>query len=399
MPNQGDSEDFAAMLAEFDDRRGDPEIGEKVKGTIVSIGDEVAFIDFNAKSEGTVAREELVGEDGDLTVTVGDRVEAMVSAVDASGNFTLRVRPGRGESSLAELRLAWQQKLPVEGVVSAIVKGGAEVTVAGQRAFCPVSQLADRFVEDPEEFLEQRLEFRIQRFEEAGRRTNIVLSRRVLLEEEKARQADLVRAYLEVGAVLEGTVTSVTSYGAFVDLGGLEGLLHVSEMSHYRVEDPRELTTEGQKLEVQVLKIEPPKKEGQTERISLSIRALQKDPWHDAERRFATGSDAKGRVTRLEAYGAFVELAPGVEGLAHVSKLGQEEHVRHARDVLKLGQDVRVKVLGVDLEKKRISLELQVAKPEDETAADVESYRQSSAGSQGFGSLGSFFKKSSPGQD
>ncbi len=393
MPNQIDDEDFEALLAQYDDRRADPQVGEKVTGTIVSIGDEVAFVDIDAKSEATVARGELLDEDGKLTVAVGQKVKGMVSAVDASG-ITLRVRPGRGESSRAELRLAWEQRLPVEGVVDAVIKGGVEVTVAGQRAFCPISQLADRYVDDAEEFLGRRLEFRITRFEEAGHRTNVVVSRRVLLAEEKERRADLVREYLEVGAVLEGTVSSVTSYGAFVDLGGLEGLLHVSEMSHYRVEDPHEQLTEGQRLEVQILKIEPPKKEGQTERISLSIRALQKDPWHDAERRFATGSVVKGRVTRLETYGAFVELAPGVEGLAHVSKLGSEEHVRHARDVLQLGQDVRVEVLGVDLEKKRISLALQVAKPEDETAADVESYRQSSSDSEGFGSLASFFKKS-----
>ena len=362
-------------------------------GTIVSIGDEVAFVDINAKSEGTVAREELVDANDMLTVAVGDTVEAMVSAIDASGNFTLRVRPGRGEALRSELRMAWQQKLTVEGMVSAVVKGGVEVTVAGERAFCPISQLADHFVEDAAEFVDQRLEFRIQRFEEAGRRTNIVLSRRVLFEEEKQRRAAELRERLEVGAVLEGAVSSVTSYGAFVDLGGLEGLLHVSEMSHRRVEDPREVLAEGQRIEVQVLKIEPSKKEGQSERIALSTRALEQDPWHDAERRFATDTVVGGRVTRLEAYGAFIELAPGVEGLAHVSRLGSEEHVRHARDVLQLGQDVQVKVLGVDLEKRRISLALEVAKPEDETAADVENYRQASSDNQGFGSLGSFSKR------
>ncbi len=395
MPDNIDSEDFEALLMEYDDRRKDPAVGEKVKGTIVSIGEEVAFVDLGAKSEGTVAREELVDGDGALTHAVGDSVEAMVSAIDASGNFTLRVRPGRGEASLAELRLAWQQKLPVEGMVSAVVKGGVEVTVAGRRAFCPISQLAGRFVDDAEEFVGRRLEFRIQRFEEAGRRTNVVVSRRALLDEEKARRADAVRERLAVGAVLDGTVSSITSYGAFVDLGGLEGLLHVSEMSHRRIEDPRELLSEGQRLEVQVLKVEAPKKAGQTERISLSTRALEQDPWHDAERRFATGTVTAGRVTRLESYGAFVELAPGVEGLAHVSRLGSEDHVRHARDVLQLGQDVRVEVLDVDLEKRRIALARQVEEPADETAAEVESYRRKSSDNQGFGSLASAFKKSS----
>jgi small subunit ribosomal protein S1 len=394
MPHRDESEDFAALLAEYDGGHRDPAVGDKVTGTIVSIGEEVAFVDTGGRSEGVVAREELEGEDGALTVAVGDSVEAMVSAVDASGNLTLRVRPGRGEASRSELRLAWQQKLPVEGVVSAVVKGGVEVTVAGQRAFCPISQLADRFVEDAAEFVDRRLTFRVQRYEEAGRRANVVLSRRALLEEEKERQAEKVRERLELGAVLEGTVSSITSYGAFVDLGGLEGLLHVSELSHRRIEDPRELLTEGQKIEVKVLKVEAGEG-GKSERISLSTRALEQDPWHDAERRFAAGTVASGRVTRLETYGAFVELAPGVEGLAHVSRLGREEHVRHAREVVQLGQDVEVEVLDLDLEKRRIALALKVAAPEDETAAEVESYRRASAEPDGFGSLASFFKKSS----
>ena len=394
MSSQGETEDFAALLAEFDQQRADPEVGEKVTGTIVSIGEEVAFIDLNAKSEATVARTELVDGDGALTVAVGDSIEAMVTTVDASG-ITLRVKPGRGEAMRSELRMAWQQKLPVEGLVSAVVKGGVEVTVAGMRAFCPISQLADSYIADAAEFVDQRLDFRIQRFEEAGRRTNIVLSRRVLFEEDKQRRAAELRERLVVGAVLEGSVNSITSYGAFIDLGGLDGLLHVSEISHQRVEDPRQLLTEGQKVQVQVLKIEPPPKAGQSERISLSTRALEQDPWHDAENRFAVGKRTEGLVTRLETYGAFIELAPGIEGLAHVSQLGSEEHVRHAREVLQLGQSVQVRVLDVDLDQRRISLALEVAEKVDETAGDVETYRRKSSDAQGFGSLASFFKKDS----
>lgn len=395
MPGHSDTEDFAALLMEFDTERGDPEIGEKVTGTVVSIGEEVAFLDLGAKAEATVPRAELEDDDGALTVAVGDRVEATVTAVDAGGNFTLRVRPGRGEASRAELRLAWRQKMPVEGRVTAVVKGGVEVTVAGMRAFCPISQLADRYVEDPAEFVGERLEFLIERFEEAGRRTNVVLSRRALLKREAERRADAVREKLEAGAVLHGTVSSITSYGAFVDLGGLEGLLHVSEMSHERVDDPREVVSEGQKIEVEVLRVEPAEKPGQTERISLSIRALQRDPWLDVERRFEAGAVAAGRVTRLEPYGAFVELAPGVEGLVHVSRLGSEERVRHARDVLQLGQDVRVKVLDVDLERRRISLAREADEPAPEAAREVQDYLEKGSGSEGFGSLGSFFKRSS----
>lgn len=393
MPSDREPEDFLSLLAEYDDRRADPEIGDKVSGTIVSIGEEVAFLDLGAKSEATVARSELVDENGELTVAVGDRLEATVAAADEAGNFILRMRPGRGEASRAELRLAWQQKLPVEGLVAAVVKGGVEVTVGGMRAFCPISQLADRYVEDPEEFVGERLEFQIERFEEAGRRTNVVVSRRALLAKESAARAAAVRDRLAVGAVLEGTVSSLTSYGAFVDLGGLEGLLHVSEMSYERIADPSEVLAVGQKLEVEVLKVEPGKKPSQTERISLSIRTLKRDPWLDAERRFPEGAVVAGRVTRLEAFGAFVELAPAIEGLVHVSQLGGEERVRHPRDVVQPGQGVEVKVLGVDLEKRRISLAREVREVDDETAGDVESYLEKSSGSEGFGSLGSFFKK------
>ena len=399
MADDYDDQDFGAILAAFEqekppEKRDEPKIGDKVQGTVAAFGDEVVFVDLGAKSEGLVAREELTDEDDRLTVAVGDRIEGMVSAVDETGSLVLRVRPGRGEAMRSELRMAWERQLPVEGLVTATVKGGVEVTVAGMRAFCPISQLADRYVEDASEFVDRRLDFRIQRFEEAGRRTNIVLSRRVLLEEEAERRADAVRERLEVGAVLDGTVTSVTSYGAFVDLGGLEGLLHVSEMSYERVADPRELISEGQRLEVQVLSVEPGKKPKQKERISLSIRVLQRDPWQDAAKRFPAGKVTEGRVMRLESFGAFVHLSPGLEGLVHVSRLGSDRHVRHAREVLELGQTVHVKVLSVEAPERRISLALEVDDGADEEAREYRDYREKSPGSEGFGSLGDFFKKS-----
>ena len=393
-----DEDDFATLLAQFERRSDDVKVGDKVTGTIVSIGDEVAFVDLGGKSEGTVDRAEIVDDDGALTVAVGEEVEALVAAVDDAGNFVLRVRPGRGEALRSELRLAWEQRLPVEGVVEAVVKGGVEVMVGGQRAFCPVSQLAQRYVEDPAEFVGRRLAFRIHRFEESGRRTNIVLSRRQLLEEEARRRADEVRERLKVGAVLEGTVTSLTSYGAFVDLGGLEGLLHASEMSYQRGIDPREVLSEGQQVTVQVTAVEPAKRtgkseRGKSERISLSMRALQRDPWNDVERRFGAGTEAKGRVTRLEPYGAFVELEPGLEGLVHVSRLGGKGGERHAREVVQLGQTVKVRVVEVDPEKRRISLARDADERSDEERREVADYLQASAQPAGFGSLGDFFKK------
>jgi len=398
--SQPEEEDFAAMLAAFEDEqafepRPEPKIGEEVTGRVAALGDEVAFVDLGGKSEGIVERAELVDDEGCWKLAVGDSVTGVVRGIDESGAFILRVRPGAGETVRSELRTTWENKIPVEGRVAAVVKGGLEVTVGGTRAFCPISQISDHYVEDASEFVGERLEFRIERFEEAGRRTNIVLSRRALLQEEAARRADETRERLSVGTTLEGTITSVTTYGAFVDLGGLEGLLHVSEMSYQRVEDPRELYSEGQRVEVQVTAIEPPKKPGQTERISLSTRALERDPWQDAERRYPPGTLVGGRVTRLEGYGAFVELGPGLEGLVHVSQLGSGERVRHARDVLELGATVKVKVLGVDLEKRRISLSRETGEKEREEKREYQEYKSSQAGSEGFGSLGDFFKKKS----
>jgi small subunit ribosomal protein S1 len=279
-------------------------------------------------------------------------------------------------------------------VVTEVDTGGVEVTVGGMRAFCPISQLSDRYVEDPAEFVDRRLEFRVEKYQESGRRTNVVLSRRALLEEENRRRADELRERLEVGAVFPGTVTSVTSYGAFVDLGGLEGLLHVSEMSHQRVDDPHEVLAEGQRIEVQVIRLEPGKKPGESERISLSTRVLQRDPWKELERSFPVGTEFEGRVTRLEPYGAFVELVPGVEGLVHVSKLGVEEHVRHAREVLELGQQVRVEVLAVDPEKRRISLARKPGDPGAQLRDEVDRYVDTAPRSGGLGSLEHAFKKS-----
>lgn len=389
-----DEEDFEAMLMDYDRWSDDPEVGQKVEGTILSIGNDVAFVDIGAKAEGTIDCAELLDEDGDLTVDVGQRIEAMVAAVDPSGTFVLRVRPGSSDTSADELRLAFEQKLPVEGLVTSEVKGGVEVMVGNLRAFCPVSQLDARYVESVEEYVGQRFQFRIRTFEGGGRRPNVVLSRRQLIEEEAARRAEELREYLEVGAILEGTVTSITTYGAFIDLGGLEGLLHASEMGHRRGIDPKQVVREGQRLEVQILKIEPPTKSGQTERISLSIKALQRDPWDGAAERYAVDSVVAGQVTNLESYGAFVELEPGLEGLVHISRLGGKGDERHARKVVQLGQSLRVRVVALDAEARRITLAREPDEKVAEDRVDVEEYlRSKTSTSEGFGSMGDFFKK------
>lgn len=369
-----DNKDFAAILAEFEQEKQEqsaepaaapaapPKVGDKVSGQIVSIGPEAAFVDLGGKAEGMIELSQVTDAEGKLTVAVGDTLEAKVSRIDPeTGALVLRRRVGRGQEVPAEIVQAFQHGIPVEGLVTAAIKGGVEVQVSGLRAFCPLSQLELRYVESPERFVGQRLSFKITRYEEGGRgrRPNIVLSRRALLEEEAKAKAAETRARLVPGAILRGKVTALTDYGAFIDLGGLEGMLHVSEIGFARTAHPKDVLEVGQELDVQVLKVEPPKDSKHNERISLSRKALERDPWKDAVERFPAGSRIQGRVMRLETFGAFIEVAPGLEGLAHISELGAGRRINHPREVLSLGQDVEVTVLGVDPEKRRISLSLE----------------------------------------
>jgi small subunit ribosomal protein S1 len=384
--------------------RGMPNVGQKVSGKVVSIGDEQVFVDLGAKSEGMIEAAQLRNAEGQLTVKVGDRVDATVTAIDPeSGVIVLRKKAsgGRGghQEVATELRQAFQYGMPVEGMVTGINKGGAEVQVYGMRAFCPLSQLDLRYVENPQQFIGQRLKFKVSRIEEGGRnrRPDVVLSRRALLEEEAQAKAAELRARLHVGGVLKGRVTSLTSYGAFIDLGGLEGLLHVSEIGYARVSDPREALSVGQEVDVQVIKIEKGKDEKRPERISLSRRALERDPWRDAVTRFPEGAVVPGRVMRLESFGAFVEVAPGLEGLVHVSELGAGKRLSHAREAVQTGQDVRVRVLNVDPVKRRISLSMTVTEERHEPVEETAPREPAAAAQQppgSFGALGDFFKSS-----
>lgn len=404
MAGRDDERDFGEILAEFERRqeaggRGeDPKPGAKVSGPILSIGEEAAFVDLGGKSDGVVALSELTDDEGELTVEVGDTVSGVVAGRDeASGGLVLRVKPGASsaagtEMALTELAQAHEHGIPVEGVVAEAVKGGVEVTVSGVRAFCPISQLDVRFIEDAAEYVGRRLTFKVKRFERSGRggRPNVVLSRRDLLEEEERRRRQEALAKLAEGSVVRGTVTSVVSYGAFVDLGGIEGLLHVSELAHDRVEDPAELVAPGDVVEVKVLSIE--EREGDDRRISLSRKALEQDPWKEAAARFPEGATVPGRVMRLEPYGAFVRLAPGLEGLVHVSELAPGRRIAHPREVVELGQDVQVRVLRVEPEKRRISLSL-AAPAGDADTPSAEEYEARPEASAGFGALADAFEK------
>ena len=388
-------ESFEDLLKQFDrahpdSRQGDPKVGERVRGTLVSITEDYAFVDLGGKTEGRMEIAALRNAEGKLTVAAGDSVEASVTGRDPdSGTLLLGSQHGHKYHGLDEVRQAYSQGLPVQGQVTGAVKGGMEVQIAGLRAFCPASQADIRFVEDLSEFVGQRLDFRITKLE-GGRRPNLVVSRRVLLEEEQRLRAEATRAQLEEGAVLSGIVTSLKDYGAFVDIGGLEGMIHVSELAFGRVKHPSEVLGVGQPVEVAVLRIEPATGGRQREKIALSIRALARDPWTDADQRFVVGARVQGTVSRLQPFGAFVELEPGVDGLVHVSELGAGRRVNHPSEVLKVGDRVEATVLGVDMERRRISLSLDQAEGTGTPAEPSELAAAQPRGSEGDATLGSF---------
>lgn len=373
MPDQ--DEDFAAMLAEFESgkpraEKKRPRVGDMIQGVVISIGKDAVFVDAGGKAEGVLERSQVSDPDGKLLVAIGDKIEARVVA-DAGGVLTLRVKLGRGPEARAELAQAQELGIPVEGVVQEVVKGGVSVDVAGVRGFCPASQIDARFVEDLSTFVGQRLTFRITRYEAR----NLVLSRRALVEEEKERRAVETRKKLEPGAVLRGKVVGFKPFGAFVDIGGVEGMLHVSELGYTRVERPEDVLSLGQEIDVAVLKIEPAERasgkseKDRGERISLSLKALANDPWRETTANLAEGARVRGKVTRLQPFGAFVELAPAVEGLVHISELGAGRRINHPKEVVAVGQEVEAVVLAIDHERRRLSLSMAASK--DGTAEDV----------------------------
>src|SRR5262245_1564089 len=286
------------------------EKGQTIEGTVVAIGPEVAFVDVGGKGEATIDIEELKDADGNVEVAVGDRIRAMVLSTE--GGLTLSRRLARGAATDQQLEDAFHAGLPVEGKVERAVKGGYEVRIGRSRGFCPFSQI-DTARAEPPAHEGKVYEFRIIEYQEGGR--NLVVSRRALLEEQQRATAAEARKSIVVGAVLNGRVASVRDFGAFVELGGgVQGLLHVSEMGWSRVSVASQIVKPGEEITVKVLRVDD-----DTQKISLGLKQLGADPWANVQERYAVGDVRSGRVTRLAEFGAFVELEPGLEALAHAS--------------------------------------------------------------------------------
>lgn len=342
------AEDFAAMFAaSIQPKRF--ERGQTLEGTIVAIGPEVAFVDVGGKGEATIEVHELRNAEGALEVAVGDRIQAMV--VSTAGGLTLSRKLAQGAATERQLEDAFRAGLPVEGKVEKAVKGGYEVRLGRQRAFCPISQM-DTARAEPAAHEGRVYEFRIIEYKEGGR--NVVVSRRALLEEAQRAGAAEIRRSVVPGALKTGRVISVREFGAFVDLGaGVQGLLHVSEMAWSRVSDAAQVVKPGDEITVKVLRVED---DGQ--KIALGLKQLTADPWSRVEETYTIGDVRPGRVTRLADFGAFVELEPGVEALAHDSTFAPTGHAGGWRSAVAPETTGTFEILSIDLEKKRIGVAL-----------------------------------------
>jgi len=323
--------------------------GQKITAIIVGITGESAFLDVGSKSEGVLNSAELKDNEGNFSKKVGDTIDVYFLRSKTSEQlFTTSIGSGAGNSHLEE---AFQSGIPVDGFVKAEIKGGFEVTLGGNvRAFCPYSQMGLRRIDDPAgTYLETHMKFQITRYDENGR--NIVLSARALQEAEREETREKLQQTLQEGQTVEGVVSSIRDFGAFVDIGGVDGLIPISEIGWSRVEKVAEHFSVGQKVQAVIKKLD-----WENNRISLSYKETMADPWAQVQVQFPEGSTHVGVVARLAQFGAFVTLAEGIDGLIHISKLGSGRRINHPREVMEVGQNVEIRIDSIDPAERRISL-------------------------------------------
>jgi len=351
-----DDEDFGALLEAYGGDIGESVlVGDKINGKIIAIGSETVFVDTGTKIDGVVDKKELLDDKGQLPYGVGDRLELFIIASDES-----EIRLSRALSGIGGLQLltdAFRNRIPVEGRVTETCKGGFRVAVMQRTAFCPISQMDVKYVDTPENYVGETLLFNITQFEDKGR--NIVLSRRKLLEREQKKAREAFFTTLTTGAVLTGTVTRLMPYGAFLELiPGLEGMVHISELSWSRLEKPEEAVRPGDRIQVKVIGIEAGEGAAR-EKIALSVKQATADPWTDVLDRFQPQDLIQGKVTRCAPFGAFVEIAPGIEGLVHISEMSFVKRVQKPTDIVTPGETVTVMVKAIDTHSRRVSLSIR----------------------------------------
>ena len=355
---ENEEQSFADLFEAYSSgMQDDLQVGDKISAKIISIGNESIFLDTGTKADGVVERAELLDETGCLSYEVGDKIDLYVVALDEQEIRLSRAISGIGGLSL--LQDAFENTIPVEGKISATCKGGFHVTLLQRRAFCPISQMDVRYIETPEDYVGQTQEFLITRLEENGK--NIVLSRRKLLAQAMEKEKQKFFSTLKEGDIREGRVVKLMPFGAFVELiPGVEGMVHISELSWSRVEKAEEVVRIDDRVTVKVTAVEEGDKKNR-KKISLSMKQVAQDPWDSLAGKFHSGDKVTGRVTRCMKFGVFVEIAPGVEGLVHISEMSYLKRVTRPEDMVAAGETVSVVIREIDLKNRRISLSMRDA--------------------------------------
>jgi small subunit ribosomal protein S1 len=359
----GDTEagggDFSALLENYErEQAASKQEGEIVRGTVVGVSDKYVMVDIGYKSEGVVAREEFVDRSGNLTVKPGDEVDVLIKSLENQDGYAILSRAAAVQvQSWEKLRRAHQNHETITGRVTERIKGGLKVDLEGIAAFLPGSQVDVRPVRNLETFMNQDIEVRVIKLNR--KRGNVVVSRKAVLEEEATHKKADTLAQIEEGVIMEGVVKNITDYGAFIDLGGIDGLLHIIDMSWGRIQSPGDIIKVGDTIQVKVLKFDREK-----ERISLGYKQLMPDPWQSVAERYPKGSRVHGKVVSLTDYGAFIEIEPGVEGLVHVTEMTWSKRLKHPSKLLSIGQEVEAVVLEVDSHNRRISLGIKQIAPD-----------------------------------
>ena len=325
--------------------------GERIETVVVKITKEWVFIDSGGKLEGHIVIDEFIDDEGNITIKEGDRIRAyFLSSRNNERLFTTRLTIDKTDKDLLED--AYHNRIPIEGLVEKEIKGGYEVRIAGNvRAFCPYSQMGLHQFTDSEKYIGRQLTFRIIEYGEKGR--NLIVSNKAMIEEERQKQKDALRASLKEGMTVTGEITSIRNFGAFVDVGGIEGLIPISEISWDRVEDIRDILSVGEKINVSISKLD-----WDNDKFSFSLKEILPDPWKGIAQKYPEGSSHLGKVSHLTSFGAFVSLEPGVDGLVHISDLGKDKRIKHPGEVLEVNQTVQVRITRVNEERKRISLSM-----------------------------------------
>ena len=365
-----EEESFAALFAASQSKSGRLKPGEQTQARVLHVSGDWVFLDIGQKGEGVLDRRELADEEGNLVVAPGDIITAwFIGGEKGELRFTTKIG-GVGAADRSLIEDAWRAGIPVEGTVEKEVKGGFEVKIGSNRAFAPYSQMSLRRIADGASYVGKKLKFMILEYAEGGR--NLIVSHRAILEEEAAREKELLKETLQTGMTVTATVTSIQKFGAFVRAGAVEGLLPVSEISWSKVKDVADLLAVGDEISVVVKTID-----WDNNKFSFSLKDTLPDPWDTLVQNFPVGSVHIGTVSRLAQFGAFVTLTDGVDGLLHISKIGKGKRISHPREVLKDGEALEVIVEGVDRDNRRISLAMaETVRAAAEAEADMLSFRQ-----------------------